>query len=98
MCKLAMCLEELDNDIFLVHKYCIFIVEKLDSMNKLKFNCKKKIAITRLPEITLFTSLSLLPYTHKIFFFFFCLFVFLPFLGPLPRHMEVPGLGVQSEL
>ena len=26
------------------------------------------------------------------FFFFF--FVFLPFLGPLPRHMEVPRLGV----
>ena len=25
-------------------------------------------------------------------------FVFLPFLGPLPRHMEVPRLGVQSEL
>ena len=28
-----------------------------------------------------------------------CFFlVFLPFLGPLPRHMEVPRLGVQSEL
>ena len=25
-------------------------------------------------------------------------YVFLPFLGPLPRHMEVPRLGVQSEL
>ena len=36
-------------------------------------------------------------------FFFFCLFVFLLlllllFLGPLPRHMEVPKLGVESEL
>ena len=31
-----------------------------------------------------------------LFFFFF--FVFLPFLGPLLRHMEVPRLGVQSEL
>uniref|UniRef100_A0A8D0MWN7 N-myc-interactor n=1 Tax=Sus scrofa TaxID=9823 RepID=A0A8D0MWN7_PIG len=30
------------------------------------------------------------------FFFFF--FVFLLFLGPLPRHMEVPRLGVESEL
>ena len=29
---------------------------------------------------------------------FVCLFVFLPFLGLLPRHMEVPRLGVQSEL
>ena len=32
------------------------------------------------------------------FFFFFFFFVFLPLLGPLPRHMEVPRLGVQSEL
>ena len=36
------------------------------------------------------------------FFFFFCLFwVFLSFLfslGPYPWHMEVPRLGVQSEL
>ena len=24
--------------------------------------------------------------------------VFLPFLGPLPQHMEVPRLGVESEL
>ena len=30
------------------------------------------------------------------FFFFFL--IFLPFLGPLPQHMEVPRLGVQSEL
>ena len=26
------------------------------------------------------------------------LFVFLPFLGPFPCHMEVPRLGVESEL
>ena len=32
------------------------------------------------------------------FFFFWCFFVFLPFLGPLPRHMEALRLGVQSEL
>ena len=25
-------------------------------------------------------------------------FVFLPFIGPLLRHMEVPRLGVKSEL
>ena len=31
-------------------------------------------------------------------FFFFFFFGFLPFLGPLPRHMEVPRLGVESEL
>ena len=29
---------------------------------------------------------------------FIYLFVFFPFLGPLPRHMEVPRLGVESEL
>ena len=28
------------------------------------------------------------------FVFLFCFFVFLPFLGTLPRHMEVPKLGV----
>ena len=28
------------------------------------------------------------------FFLVFFFFVFLPFLGPLPRHMEVPRLGV----
>ena len=31
-------------------------------------------------------------------FFCFCFFVFLPFLEPLPWHMEVPRLGVKSEL
>ena len=31
--------------------------------------------------------------------FFVCVcFVFLPFLGPLPWHMEVPRLVVESEL
>ena len=31
--------------------------------------------------------------------FLVCLFfVFLPFLGPLLRHMEVPRLGVELEL
>jgi len=35
-------------------------------------------------------------FSFYAFFFFF--FVFLLFLGPLPRHMEVPRLRVQSEL
>ena len=30
--------------------------------------------------------------------FFFCLFVFWSFLGPHPRHMEDPRLGVKLEL
>ena len=32
---------------------------------------------------------------EHFFFFFFCFFAF---LGPLMRHMQVPRLGVQSEL
>ena len=36
--------------------------------------------------------------TSLFFFFFFFFFFFLVFLGPHPWHMEVPGLGVQSEL
>ena len=35
-------------------------------------------------------------FSHSVLSFFF-FFVFLPFLGPLSRHMEVPRLGVQSE-
>ena len=40
------------------------------------------------------------PFTPKYFSvqFFFLKNVFLPFLGLLPRHMEVPRLGVSSEL
>ena len=39
-------------------------------------------------------------YTDNLhfFFFFFFFFVFLPFLGPLPQHMEVPRLGAESAL
>ena len=36
-------------------------------------------------------------YFFYFWFFLFC-FVFLPFLGLLPRHMEVPRLGGESEL
>jgi len=41
--------------------------------------------------------------THLFIYFIIIIiiiiiFVFLPFLGPLPRYMEVPGLGVKSEL
>ena len=33
-----------------------------------------------------------------LFIYLFIYFVFLLFLGLLPRHMEVPRLGVESEL
>ena len=32
--------------------------------------------------------------TNSYFFFVIYLFIFLSFLGPHPRHMEVPRLGV----
>ena len=40
-------------------------------------------------------------HAHNFFFFFvflLLLLLLLLFLGPLPRHMEVPRLGVESEL
>ena len=43
-----------------------------------------------------FSLLNFLYYRWFILFYFF--FVFLPFLGPLPQHMEIPRLGVESEL
>ena len=38
------------------------------------------------------------PGKNCLFAFFFFFFVFFPFFGPLPRHMDVPRLGVKSEL
>ena len=35
---------------------------------------------------------------NNLFYFYFLFFVFLLFPGPLPWHMEVPRLGVESEL
>ena len=51
-------------------------------------------------EHFLFSHLS---HNFSLFFFVvvalcFLVFVFLPFLGLLPRHMEVSRLGVESEL
>ena len=48
-------------------------------------------------------KMSRLPSRHFIvivsFYFLFLFFIFclMPFLGPLPQHMEVPRLGVQLE-
>ena len=33
-----------------------------------------------------------------LFYYYYYYFLFLPFLGPLLQHMEVPRLGVESEL
>ena len=44
-------------------------------------------------------SLNILYFIYLFYFYFlFSFFVFLPFLGPLSWHMEVPRLGVQLEL
>ena len=42
----------------------------------------------------LFFSLLICKCSLYILIFFFLFGLFLPFLGPLPRHMEVPRLGV----
>ena len=65
--------------------------------------CVFFLSLTQSPSLlSLFLPLSpKLPSSYssyRFFFFFFGLFVFLPFLGLLPQHMEVPRLGVQSEL
>ena len=44
-------------------------------------------------QTRVFSSLTVIHKTPIFFFFSFCLF-----LGPLPWHMEVPRLGVESEL
>ena len=35
---------------------------------------------------------------YYYYYYYYYYFVFWPFLGPLLQHMEVPRLGVQSEL
>ena len=50
-------------------------------------------------ELDFTTSHDEKPFSNL--FLFVCLsvcFAFLPFLGPLPRHMEIPRLGVKWEL
>ena len=57
----------------------------------------------RLRDVTLYVLYVCMLFFPQLFFFFlvFCLFLLLLlllFLGPLPGHMEVPRLGVESEL
>ena len=46
----------------------------------------------------LFNGDRVLVWENKKFCFFFFFFFFLIFLGPHLRHMEVPRVGVESEL
>ena len=52
------------------------------------YRCFKAQILRELKRVHFFLS----------FFFFFFFLVFLPFLGPPLQHMEVPRLGVESEL
>ena len=59
--------------------------------------CDVRVYFSSIPYVTLrgYTLTEYFrEYTSTEFFFFF----FFNFFGPLPRHMEVPGLGVESEL
>ena len=48
--------------------------------------------------ITSYFKCKLSFYFLFILFIYLFILVFLPFLGPLPQHMEVSRLGVESEL
>ena len=52
----------------------------------------------KVPGQTQMTNRSRSPVVPRADFFFFFFLVFLPFLGPLPKNVEVPRLGVESEL
>ena len=54
-----------------------------------------RLSLTFYCTVQIFRSQHVLLFSQKHFYF---LFYFLPFLGPLPRHMEVPRPGVKSEL
>ena len=55
--------------------------------NSLSYSCPGKL------EVVLFCFVFL-----SFVFLLLLLLLLLLFLGPLPRHMEVPRLGVESEL
>ena len=57
-------------------------------------NLSRPVRVVPLP-LELTPAALLLQYKCYFHFFFF---FFLVFLGPHPRHMEVPRLGVKSEL
>ena len=55
-----------------------------------------RLVIPALPPYIYLKRLNFIFTIWGLIFFFF--FVFLPFLGQLPWHMEVPRLGVETEL
>ena len=66
------------------HSYCIWIT----------LNSSPPISPSPHSLVT-----TILTFDYFIYLLIYFIFLsFLPFLGPLPQHMEVPRLGVQSEL
>ena len=61
-------------------------------------SCIELMYITLLEPLTEVERSLVQNRAQLIFFSFFFLFFFLVFLGPHPWHIEVPRLGVQSEL
>ena len=59
---------------------------------KLAQHCKSTIKFVLKEDKCRRWDLSDVVKSRSQFLFFF--FVFLPFVGPLPRHMEIPRLGV----
>ena len=76
--------------------------EMLFVFNLFSLFCSASVVSTNLSSTSLICSsascILLLATSKKSVVFLFFVFVFLPFLGPLPQHMEVPRLGVKSEL
>ena len=57
------------------------------------FGCVSVLAIMNKASITIHVQVFVCVEGRGLF-----VFVFFPFLGPLPWHMQVPRLGVESEL
>ena len=68
------------------------------SFSPLRMRLAVDLSYMRLVEVDSFHVYILENFYHKWMLKFFVVVVFLPFLGPLPWHIEVPRLGVQSEL
>ena len=70
----------------------------LASLSKLRMVNFISCILTRYFYFYFFLTRYFYLFIYFFFVFFFLLLLLLLFLGPLPRHMEVPRPGVESEL